>query len=70
MTSWQLFEAWVRERQPKPSTVDRRRGVFLHLKEHFEERDISCISDQDAVDWKDTLITPDRGFLGIFLGRL
>lgn len=60
MTCWQLFEAWVGERQPKPSTVDRRRGVFLHLKEHFKERDIAEITELDAVEWKDVLVTPDR----------
>jgi hypothetical protein len=60
MTCWELFEAWVKERQPKPSTVDRRRGVFLHLQEHFGDRDIAAITDQDAVKWKDGLLTPER----------
>jgi integrase len=57
---WQLFEAWVNERKPKPSTVDRRRGVFLHLQAHFGSHDIAAITEQDAVAWKDTLLTPDR----------
>jgi hypothetical protein len=60
MTCWELFEAWAKERQPKPSTVDRRRGVFLHLQDHFGDRDISAITDQDAVKWKDGLLTPER----------
>lgn len=60
MACWQLFEAWVAERQPKPSTVDRRRAVFLHLQEHFGERDIASITDDEAVAWKDSLIGPER----------
>lgn len=34
--------------------------MFLHLKSHFGERDIASITPQDAVEWKDTLITPER----------
>jgi integrase len=60
MTCWQLFEAWVKERQPKPATVDRRRGVFLDLQNHLGDRDIASITDQDAVAWKDRLLTPER----------
>lgn len=60
MTCWQLFEAWVRERHPKPATVDRWRGVFLHLKGHFGERDIASITSEEGIEWKDTLITPER----------
>lgn len=60
MSCWQLFEAWVHERQPKPSTVDRRRGVFLHMQQHFGERDVATISELEAVAWKDALLTPER----------
>jgi integrase len=60
MTCWQLFEAWVKERNPKPATVDRRRGVFLHMQNHFGMRDIATITELDAVEWKDTLVRPER----------
>jgi hypothetical protein len=60
MTCWQLFEAWIGERKPKPSTVDRRRAVFLDLRERFGDRDIASISDEDAITWKDHLVVPRR----------
>jgi integrase len=60
MTCWQLFEAWLAERKPKPATVDRWRGVFLNLQSYFGERDIASITEEDATKWKDHLITAGR----------
>jgi integrase len=57
---WQAFEAWVKERQPAPATVDRWRSVFLRLNTHFDRRDVATITADDAVKWKDTLVTEKR----------
>jgi hypothetical protein len=37
-TSWELFEGWVASAQPQPSTINRWRGVFEDLDEHFDGR--------------------------------
>lgn len=60
MTSWVLFEAWVKERNPAASTVNRWRSVLKALEARFKGRDITDISAEDARDWKDTLVTPER----------
>ena len=57
---WQAFEAWVKERQPAASTVDRWRSIFLGLNAHFHKRDVTTITADDAVKWKDTLVTEER----------
>ncbi|WP_199925228.1 hypothetical protein [Neorhizobium sp. SOG26] len=60
MNCWQAFEAWVKERQPASATVDRWRGVLLGLNQYFEGRDVATISEEEAVGWKETLVTPSR----------
>jgi integrase len=60
MTCWSTFEAWVKERSPAASTVDRWRSVFLALEQRFPKRDIGTITEEDAIAWKDTLVTEDR----------
>lgn len=60
MTCWSLFEAWVKERKPAASTVNRWRSVLKVLDARFRGRDIVDISAEDARDWKDTLVTPER----------
>lgn len=60
MDCWQAFEAWVKERRPAASTVDRWRGVFIALNDHFEKRDVATITDEDAIAWKATLVTAKR----------
>ncbi|THV25076.1 tyrosine-type recombinase/integrase [Peteryoungia ipomoeae] len=53
---WEAFEAWVKERQPEASTINRWRGVFVHLNDHVESRDVALITEEDAVAWKDKLL--------------
>lgn len=60
MTCWPLFDAWVHERKPAASTVDRWRSVFLALEAHFADRDIATISQDEAIEWKGTLVTQER----------
>lgn len=60
LTCWSLFEAWIAERRPGASTVNRWRAVFRGLEAYFEGRDIATITADDAIGWKNTLVTPDR----------
>jgi integrase len=60
LTCWSLFEAWVSERKPGAATVDRWRAVFKGLDAFFEGRDIAAITGDDAIGWKNTLVTADR----------
>lgn len=60
LTCWSLFEAWVAERKPGAATVDRWRAVFKGLDAFFEGRDIAAITVDDAIGWKNTLVTADR----------
>jgi hypothetical protein len=55
---WQLFEAWVKARQPAASGVNRWRCVFLDLEQRFGRA--AEISEDDARDWSQQLVTPKR----------
>src|SRR5262245_21523828 len=57
---WGLFEAWVGERRPAQSTVNRWRSVFLVLDEHFKARDVASLTNDEAIQWKGTLVTAER----------
>lgn len=54
--AWDAFEAWVKERSPQASTINRWRGVFDHLNKHLDGRDVALVTDDDAVAWKDKLM--------------
>ncbi len=60
LSPWSLFEAWVKERKPGDATVNRWRAVMRGLDAFFEGRDIAAITAEDALAWKDTLVTPER----------
>lgn len=60
LTCWTLFEAWINERRPGAATVNRWRAVFRALEAYFEGRDIAGITNEHAIGWKNTLVTPDR----------
>ncbi|AWN41976.1 hypothetical protein DK389_17605 [Methylobacterium durans] len=60
LTCWSLFEAWVKERKPGTATVNRWRVVLRALDAFFENRDIAGITADDALAWKNTLVTPER----------
>jgi integrase len=59
-TSVQLFEAYVNAVKPAKSTVNRWRGVFITLDKHLEGRTIDGLSQDDALQWANKLITPAR----------
>ncbi|UYQ73977.1 hypothetical protein OF122_09530 [Pelagibacterium flavum] len=58
--AWEAFEAWVGERKPEAATINRWRSVFANLNEFLEGRDIAIMSDEDAVRWKDQLMSGSR----------
>nr|WP_049961972.1 hypothetical protein [Methylobacterium sp. B34] len=60
LTCWSLFEAWINERRPGAATVNRWRAVFRALEMYFEGRDIATITSEEAIGWKNTLVTSDR----------
>ncbi|HEY9009710.1 MAG TPA: hypothetical protein VIN06_01700 [Devosia sp.] len=60
-SSWDAFAAWVKEAQPRPSTVNRWRGVFKNLDTFLKGKDVSLVSGEDAVAWKDALVAGDAG---------
>jgi integrase len=57
---WQLFEAWVKARQPAASGITRWRVVFLDLERHFESKSADEISEDDAREWSRQLVTTER----------
>jgi integrase len=65
LTPWHLFERWVSEANPAPSTVERWRGVFVKLNEDFAEHSASAITPEEAQKWAKGLINPDRSALTV-----
>ena len=59
ISPWQLFEAYVKARQPAPATVNRWRVIFLDLEQRFESA--AGISEDDARDWSRQVVMPGRG---------
>jgi integrase len=55
---WQLFEAWVKARQPAPSGVNRWRCVFVDLEQRFESA--NDITEDEAREWSQQLVTTKR----------
>jgi integrase len=58
ITPWQLFEAWVKAREPAASGVNRWRCVFLDLEQRFESAD--AITADEARDWSRQLVSTKR----------
>ncbi|OHV16227.1 hypothetical protein BK022_13570 [Methylorubrum extorquens] len=70
LTLTQVFERWRAEAKPSPSTVSTWQGVVKDLKGYLKHEDVSRITEQDVVGWKDALIargikpgTVNNGFL-------
>jgi hypothetical protein len=51
MTSWQLFELWVKERKPAAGTVENWRYMFHTLNDDFEARSAGSIQPDEAEAW-------------------
>jgi integrase len=58
VSPWQLFEAWVKARQPAASGVNRWRCVFIDLEQRFASTD--DITEEDAREWSRQLVTAKR----------
>jgi len=58
VTPWALFEQWVKETKPAPSTVDRWRAVFLNLKDEFSS--CEAITPEASQRWARKLVTAER----------
>jgi hypothetical protein len=58
VSAWQLFEAWVRARQPAASGVNRWRCVFIDLEQRFKSA--NDITEDDAREWSRQLVTAKR----------
>jgi integrase len=59
-TPWMLFEQWIAAKQPRPSSVNRWRSVFLDLEKHFDGNPVCAIASDDAQAWAERLITSKR----------
>jgi hypothetical protein len=57
---FELFDAWIKAANPGISTIDRWRAVFLNLQSHFADRTANSITQDEARDWKDRLLTTER----------
>jgi integrase len=55
-----LFKRWVTEKQPAAATVKRWRGVFIKLQEDFPDTSAAVLTAEQAQDWCNSLITPER----------
>ncbi len=60
LTPWELFEAWVKVKQPAQSTVESWRTVFNALTRQFQERAGAAITADEAQGWLDGLVTEER----------
>jgi hypothetical protein len=58
LSPWQVFEAWVKARQPAESSVIRWKGVFIDLEQRFGNA--NDITEDDAREWSLQLVTNDR----------
>ena len=55
-----LFDAWAKARQPAHSTIESWRPVFNALTRNFPDRSASAITQAEAQEWLDKLVTPER----------
>jgi integrase len=56
----ELFDAWVKARQPAHSTIESWSTVFNALTRDFPNRPASTIKLEEAQDWLDNLLTEER----------
>ncbi|MDE2284328.1 MAG: hypothetical protein KGK33_06910 [Hyphomicrobiales bacterium] len=60
LTPRQLFDAWVKSKQPAQSTIESWKTVFNALERDFPDRASSTIKPDEAQEWLDNLITEER----------
>ncbi len=59
VSCWELFEAFVTAKKPKPNTVSRWRAVFLEMQRQFAEVGADGITEDAARTWVHGLINED-----------
>jgi integrase len=57
----ELFDAWVKARQPAPGTIESWSTVFNTLTQDFPNRPAFTIKPEEAQEWLDKLVTEGRG---------
>ncbi len=60
LTPWALFERWITEARPAPSTVRRWRGVFLKLQSDFPNASAAALLPAQMHEWAKGLISRER----------
>jgi integrase len=60
LTPWELFETWVKFKEPAQSTIESWRTVFNALMRDFPDRSASAIQPDEAQRWLDGLRTDER----------
>jgi hypothetical protein len=65
-----LFDRWMREANPSPSTITTWRSYMKQLREHVGHDVPSRVTKADIVAWKDALVALGRAPKGIKDGHL
>ena len=55
-----LFDGWIKARQPAHSTIESWSTVFNALTRDFSNRPASTIKPEEAQEWLDKLVTEER----------
>jgi integrase len=59
-TPAQIFEKWVAEKRPAPSTEESWRYPFRAMAAYFPNRSVASITPEEAQDWIASLVSPKR----------
>jgi hypothetical protein len=59
-TPAQIFEKWVAEKRPAPSTEESWRYPFRAMAAYFPNRSVASITPEEAKDWIASLVSPKR----------
>jgi integrase len=65
-----IFDKWVAEAAPAPSTITTWRSYVNQLREHVGHNDARRITRADLLTWKDALVAKGRAPKGINGGQL
>jgi integrase len=60
LTPWALFERWIAEAKPAPSTVDRWRAALLKLQSDFPNHNAASLLPEQMQLWAEGLINDKR----------
>jgi len=60
LTPWDLFERWIAEVKPAPSTVGRWRSIFVKLKADFPNDNAASLLPEQMQQWAKELVNNER----------